>query len=90
MDETILAVGLPVSCASTDCEAKTMVRPRSDYNGWCKARRYKKNNWYCPEHSSEAKALNDNKYKYTGYINIAPTETEEPVDELQELYNLID
>lgn len=87
MDNALSQVGLPVKCRH--CDATALVKPGTDYNGWSRSRVTKK--WSCPEHSSEGM---DNSFKRRFSENtpivIESEVVEEPTDELDKLYELLD
>lgn len=88
MDQSLIKVGLPVSCAFGDCEVTGYVKPASDYGGWYKSRlfRFKRKRWFCPDHAKEGKAIDDKFYQ--NYKTPAPEI--KPEDATEALYKLLD
>ena len=70
MEPALLNVGLPVLCAgATDeairCDLRGFVKPGTDYSGWYKSkllRGYSTKRWFCPEHASDGKEIDDRFY----------------------------
>lgn len=93
MEQALLQVGLPVTCAFGDCDTTGFVKPRSDYGGWYKSKlfRFKRKRWYCPEHYEKGREI-DNRF-YQNYATPHPYPDEEAKAILsteEELYKLLD
>lgn len=94
MEEAIIQVGLPVTCAYGDCGAKTFVKPSTDYGGWYKSKFFRfrfKKRWYCPEHYDKGREI-DNKF-YENFKTPDPY-TDKELESMEatqdELYKLLD
>ncbi len=91
MEEALLQIGLPVTCAYGDCGQKGFVKPHTDYGGWYKSKMFRmrpRKRWFCPEHYTFGRDK-DNHF-YENYKTPDPyTETDTP-DMIEELYALID
>jgi len=85
MDEALIQIGLPVKCIYADCQAKGFVKPKTDYDGWYKAKLYrrKRKRWFCPEHKLEGVDL-DKKF-YEDYKTPEPEVKENTEAELYKL-----
>lgn len=95
MEEALIQVGLPVSCAWGDCEVTGYVKPAfidPKHGGWYKSklmRRRPRKMWYCPGHYEKGREL-DNRF-YENYKTPDPYPEQAKVEQTtEELYNLID
>lgn len=93
MEEALIQVGLPVTCAWGDCGTRGFVKPRfvtPDYGGWYKSKlfRFKRKRWYCPEHYENGREI-DNKF-YENYKTPDPYPAEKVEATVDELYKLLD
>lgn len=95
MDQALIQVGLPVSCAYGDCEITGFVKPRNtentDYGGWykCKMMRMRpRKMWYCPEHYEKGREIDNTFYK--NYRTPDPYPAEKVENTVDELYKLLD
>lgn len=94
MEQALLQVGLPVSCAWDVCETTGFVKPKCvdpTNGGWYKSRLARNNprrRWYCPEHSANGRKFDDSFYRR--FATPAPIiEAKETTTE-EELYALLD
>lgn len=91
MEEALLQVGLPVSCAYGDCEAHAFVKPRTDYGGWYKSKFFRfrfKKRWFCPEHYEAGREI-DNRF-YDNWKTPDPYNENDTASIEEELYKLLD
>lgn len=94
MEEALVQIGLPVTCAYADCGVKGFVKPATDYGGWYKSKMFRfkiRKRWFCPEHYEKGREI-DNKF-YENFKTPDPyTDTElKSMEETQdELYKLLD
>ncbi len=83
--ETILKVGLPVTCHA--CKTKDYIKVGTDRGGWYWYRGMSgKVRWYCPKEAEKVKQSRSNFEQR--YSTPAPVETKETVE--AELYKLLD
>lgn len=91
MEEALVQIGLPVTCAFGDCGTKGHVKPQSDYDGWYKSKFFRlriKKRWYCPEHYEKGREI-DNKF-YENYRTPDPYTEKDTTNIEEELYKLLD
>lgn len=91
MEEALIQVGLPVTCAFGDCGTKGFVKPATDYGGWYKSKFFRlrfKKRWYCPEHYEKGREIDNRFYENYKTPDPYPEESVEKTEE--ELYKLLD
>lgn len=94
MEEALIQVGLPVTCAWGDCGTKGNVKPKfvdPTHGGWYKSKMFRmrpKKKWFCPEHYEEGRAL-DNRF-YENFKTPDPYPEEQTEQTTAELYALLD
>lgn len=55
MEEALIQVGLPVSCAYGGCDKTSNIKPGTDWGGWGRWKPlHARWQWYCPKHASHA------------------------------------
>lgn len=94
MEQALIQVGLPVTCAYGDCGAETFVKPATDHDGWYKSKffqRRPRQRWYCPKHYQKGREI-DNKFFQNVRVPDPYSEKElKSMEKTQdELYKLLD
>jgi len=96
MDQALIQVGLPVTCAYGDCGTKGFVKPRNtentDYAGWYKSKFFRlrlRKRWFCPEHYEEGQRIDNQFYENYKTPDPYPEEAVQAAT-VDELYKLLD
>ncbi len=98
MDQALIQVGLPVTCAYADCGITGHIKPAfadPEHGGWYKSKMFRfkpRKRWYCPDHYEDGRRIDNTFYENYRTPDPYPEEVAQAkVEETtEELYALLD
>lgn len=96
MEQALIQVGLPVTCAFGDCKTHGFIKPKfadPTHGGWYKSKlfRFKRKRWYCPTHYEDGRRIDNHFYEnYRTPDPYSDKELEAIENTEEELYKLLE